>query len=129
MKYDIKEFHLLAEPVVREMSPGVKTHLWGYNGQSPRPMIDVIEGDRVRVFVTNKLPEHTSVHRHGQRLPNGMADMAAMEMPTPDNTAPLMTGAGPFAAAAIPCARGRSTSTASGSACTCAPTAPTSAPT
>ena len=83
MNNDIKEFHLLAEPVVREMSPSVKAHLWGYNGQSPRPMIDVVKGDRVRVFVTNKLPEHTSVNRHGQRLPNGMADMAAMEMPTP----------------------------------------------
>jgi hypothetical protein len=32
----------------------------------------VVEGDRVRIFVTNKLPEHTSVHWHGQRLPNGM---------------------------------------------------------
>ena len=96
MNYDIKEFHLLAEPVVREMSPGVKTHLWGYNGQSPRPMIDVVEGDRVHILVTNKLPEHTSVHWHGQRLPNGMADMAEIEMPLPDNTAPMMTGAGPL---------------------------------
>jgi FtsP/CotA-like multicopper oxidase with cupredoxin domain len=32
----------------------------------------VVEGDRVRLFVTNRLPEHTSVHWHGQRLPNGM---------------------------------------------------------
>jgi len=31
-----------------------------------------VEGDRVRLFVTNKLPEHASVHWHGQRLPNGM---------------------------------------------------------
>jgi hypothetical protein len=26
----------------------------------------------------------------------GMADMAQMEMPLPDNTVPMMTGAGPF---------------------------------
>jgi hypothetical protein len=26
----------------------------------------------------------------------GMADMGEMEMPIPDNTAPMMTGAGPF---------------------------------
>jgi FtsP/CotA-like multicopper oxidase with cupredoxin domain len=72
MKDGVKEFHLVAEPVVREMAPGFKAHLWGYNGQSPGPTIEVVEGDRVRLFVTNKLPEHTSVHWHGQRLPNGM---------------------------------------------------------
>ncbi|MES2069294.1 MAG: copper oxidase [Pseudomonadota bacterium] len=72
MNQGVKEFHLVAEPVVREMAPGFKAHLWGYNGQSPGPTIEVVEGDRVRIFVTNKLPEHTSVHWHGQRLPNGM---------------------------------------------------------
>lgn len=72
MNNGVKEFHLVAEPVVREMSPGFKAHLWGYNGQSPGPTIEVVEGDRVRIFVTNKLPEHTSIHWHGQRLPNGM---------------------------------------------------------
>ena len=72
MNNGVKEFHLVAEPVVREMAPGFKAHLWGYNGQSPGPTIEVVEGDKVRIFVTNKLPEHTSVHWHGQRLPNGM---------------------------------------------------------
>ncbi len=72
MNNGVKEFHLVAEPVVREMSPGFKAHLWGYNGQSPGPTIEVVEGDRVRIFVTNRLPEHTSMHWHGQRLPNGM---------------------------------------------------------
>jgi FtsP/CotA-like multicopper oxidase with cupredoxin domain len=38
----------------------MKAHLWGYNGQSPGPTIEVVEGDRVRIFVTNRLPEHTS---------------------------------------------------------------------
>ena len=32
MNNGVKEFHLVAEPVVREMSPGFKAHLWGYNG-------------------------------------------------------------------------------------------------
>ncbi|WP_426107278.1 multicopper oxidase family protein [Massilia sp. TSP1-1-2] len=72
MKDGVKQFHLVAEPVVREIAPGMKARLWGYNGQSPGPTIEVVEGDRVRIFVTNKLPEHTSVHWHGQRLPNGM---------------------------------------------------------
>ncbi len=81
MNNGVKEFHLVAEPVVREMAPGFKAHLWGYNGQSPGPTIEVIEGDKVRIFVTNKLPEHTSIHWHGQRLPNGMDGVAGLNQP------------------------------------------------
>ena len=72
MNNGVKEFHLVAEPVVREFAPGMKANLWGYNGASPGPTIEVVEGDRVRIFVTNRLPEHTSIHWHGQPLPNGM---------------------------------------------------------
>jgi manganese oxidase len=82
MNQGVKEFHLVAEPVVREMAPGFKAHMWGYNGQSPGPTIEVVEGDRVRVFVTNKLPEHTSVHWHGQRLPNGMDGVSGLTQPS-----------------------------------------------
>ena len=78
MNQGVKEFHLVAEPVVREMAPGFKAHLWGYNGQSPGPTIEVVEGDRLRIFVTNRLPEHTSVHWHGQRLPNGMDGVSGL---------------------------------------------------
>ena len=81
MNNGVKEFHLVAEPVVREMAPGFKAHLWGYNGQSPGPTIEVVEGDRVRIFVTNRLPEHTSVHWHGQRLPNGMDGVGGLNQP------------------------------------------------
>ena len=78
MNKGVKEFHLVAEPVVREMAAGFKAHLWGYNGQSPGPTIEVVEGDKVRIFVTNKLPEHTSIHWHGQRLPNGMDGVSGL---------------------------------------------------
>jgi manganese oxidase len=81
MNAGVKEFHLVAEPVVREMAPDFKAHLWGYNGQSPGPTIEVVEGDRVRLFVTNRLPEHTSIHWHGQRLPNGMDGVAGLNQP------------------------------------------------
>ncbi len=81
MNQGVKEFHLVAEPVVREMAPGMQAHLWGYNGQSPGPTIEVVEGDRVRIFVTNKLPEHTSIHWHGQRLPNGMDGVSGLNQP------------------------------------------------
>jgi manganese oxidase len=81
MNNNLKEFHLVAEPVVRELAPGMMANLWGYNGQSPGPTIEVVEGDRVRIFVTNKLPEHTSVHWHGQRLPNGMDGVTGLTQP------------------------------------------------
>lgn len=81
MKNGVKEFHLVAEPVLREIAPGMKAHLWGYNGQSPGPTIEVVEGDRVRIFVTNRLPEKTSVHWHGQRLPNGMDGVSGLTQP------------------------------------------------
>ncbi|MEO8847144.1 MAG: copper oxidase [Casimicrobiaceae bacterium] len=81
MTNGVKEFHLVAQPVVREIAPGMKANLWGYNGQSPGPTIEVVEGDRVRLFVTNKLPEHTTIHWHGQRLPNGMDGVAGLTQP------------------------------------------------
>jgi len=81
MNGGVKEFHLVAEPVVREFAPGMKANLWGYNGQSPGPTIEVVEGDRVRIFVTNRLPEHTSIHWHGQRLPNGMDGVGGLTQP------------------------------------------------
>ena len=81
MKDGVKEFHLVAEPVVREMAPGMKANLWGYNGQSPGPTIECVEGDRVRIFVTNRLPEHTTVHWHGILLPNGMDGVGGLTQP------------------------------------------------
>jgi len=81
MNGDWKEFHLVAEPVVREFAPGMKAHLWGYNGQSPGPTLECVEGDRVRIFVTNKLPEHTTVHWHGMLVPNGMDGVGGLTQP------------------------------------------------
>ncbi|PHM20624.1 MAG: copper oxidase [Curvibacter sp. PD_MW3] len=81
MNNGVKEFHLVAEPVVREIAPGMRATLWGYNGQSPGPTIEVVEGDRLRIFVTNKLPEHTTMHWHGQRLPNGMDGVGGLTQP------------------------------------------------
>ena len=81
MNNGTKEFHLVAEPVERMVADDFKAHLWGYNGQSPGPTIEVVEGDNVRIFVTNRLPEHTSVHWHGQRLPNGMDGVTGLNQP------------------------------------------------
>jgi len=76
-----KEFHLVAEPVVREIAPGMTANLWGYNGQSPGPTLECVEGDRLRIFVTNRLPEHTTIHWHGILLPNGMDGVGGLTQP------------------------------------------------
>ncbi len=68
----VKVYHLTAEEVWHEFAPGLKAHCWGYNGRVHGPTIEAVEGDRVRVYVTNRLAAPTSVHWHGVYLPSGM---------------------------------------------------------
>jgi FtsP/CotA-like multicopper oxidase with cupredoxin domain len=77
----VKVFHLVAEPVKREFAPGMIVDCWGYNGQTPGPTIEAVEGDKVRLLVTNHLPEPTSVHWHGIITPNGMDGVAGLTQP------------------------------------------------
>ncbi len=81
MEKGVKVFHLVAEQVDREFAPGMIVKCWGYNGISPGPTIEAVEGDRVRFLVTNTLPERTSVHWHGLFLPNGMDGVAGLNQP------------------------------------------------
>lgn len=68
----VKIYHLVAEEVWNEFSPGLKALCWGYNGRVHGPTIEGVEGERIRVYVTNRLPAPTSVHWHGVFLPSGM---------------------------------------------------------
>ncbi|MCU1299670.1 MAG: putative multicopper oxidase [Acidobacteriaceae bacterium] len=72
MDGNVKEFHLIAEPVKQEIVPGRVVDLWGYNGRAPGPTIQITRGDRVRIIVDNHLPEATSMHWHGFEIPNEM---------------------------------------------------------
>ncbi|HEY1686431.1 MAG TPA: copper oxidase [Tepidisphaeraceae bacterium] len=81
MDGDVKVFRLVAEPVKREFAPGMIVNCWGYNGQTPGPTIEAVEGDRVRILVTNKLPEPTTAHWHGVILPNGMDGVGGITQP------------------------------------------------
>ena len=81
VKDGVKEFHLVAEPVDWEFAPGMKVKCWGYNGRTPGPIIEAVEGDRVRLLVTNNLPEHTTIHWHGLLLPSGMDGVGGMSQP------------------------------------------------
>jgi len=81
LDHGVKVFHLVAEQVKREIAPGMVINAWGYNGQTPGPTIEAVEGDRVRILVTNHLPEDTSVHWHGVLLPNGMDGVQGLNQP------------------------------------------------
>jgi FtsP/CotA-like multicopper oxidase with cupredoxin domain len=75
---EVKEFHLVAEAFRQEFAPGMVVNVWGYNGSTPGPTIEAVEGDHVRLFVTNRLPEPTSIHWHGILLPNGMDGVSGL---------------------------------------------------
>jgi manganese oxidase len=81
MDNGVKVFHLIAEPVNREFAPGMVVNCWGYNGSTPGPTIEAVEGDRVRILVENRLPEHTTIHWHGVFLPNGMDGVGGLTQP------------------------------------------------
>lgn len=81
MNNGVKEFHLVAEEIEHEFAPGSRAICWGYNGTTPGPTIEAVEGDRVRLFVTNRLPEHTTIHWHGLLLPSGMDGVGGLTQP------------------------------------------------
>ncbi len=86
----VKVFNLRAEVVECEFLPGShmgparKVNAWGYNGSVPGPMIEVNEGDRVRVVFTNKLPEPTTIHWHGLEIPIEMDGTPYISQPVVD---------------------------------------------
>ena len=77
----VKVYHLIAEEVEHEFAPGLKAQCWGYNGGVHGPLIEAVEGDRVRIYVTNRLPAPTTVHWHGVFLVNGMDGVGGITQP------------------------------------------------
>ena len=53
-----------------EILPGLKTTIWGYNGQFPGPTIRARKGRRTVVRHTNRLTQPTVVHLHGGATPS-----------------------------------------------------------
>jgi FtsP/CotA-like multicopper oxidase with cupredoxin domain len=78
------------EAVIREMEimPGKMTPVWTYNGVLPGPLIRGKVGDRVIVHFRNSLPESTSIHWHGLRVPNDQDGVPGFTMD------PIESGAG-----------------------------------
>jgi FtsP/CotA-like multicopper oxidase with cupredoxin domain len=68
----VKVFDLDASVIKWNILPYEQVMAYAFNHQVPGPRIHVTEGDRVRINVTNHLPEPTTVHWHGLIVPNGM---------------------------------------------------------
>jgi FtsP/CotA-like multicopper oxidase with cupredoxin domain len=74
----VKVFHLIAEEVDHEFAPGLRAYCWGFNSQVHGPTIEAVEGDRLRIYVTNRLRENTSIHWHGLLVASGMDGVAGL---------------------------------------------------
>ncbi len=68
---------LEARPTDWEIAPGRTVSGYGFNGMVPGPTIEATQGDTLVVRLTNRLPEPTSIHWHGLRVP---ADMDGTEL-------------------------------------------------
>ncbi len=77
----VKVFHLVVSETLHEFAPGLRATCWGYNGHISGYTLEAIEGERVRIYVTNRLPTSTSVHWHGFYLPNGMDGVSGLTQP------------------------------------------------
>ena len=77
----VKVMHMVAGEVRHKFADGIECYTWGYNGRTHGPTIEAVEGERLRIYVTNTLPAPTSVHWHGFVLPHGMDGVSGLEQP------------------------------------------------
>ena len=69
---NVVEVELEAKPTAIELASGHLVDMWTYNGVLPGPTIEANVGDTVRVHLMNSLPESTTIHWHGLRVPAAM---------------------------------------------------------
>ncbi|MCW3149209.1 multicopper oxidase family protein [Stutzerimonas stutzeri] len=63
------DYELIAAPLDVELVPGHSTPAWAYGGQAPGLELRGRQGGWLRVRFINRLPEPTTIHWHGIRLP------------------------------------------------------------
>lgn len=68
----VREIRLETRELTWELAPGKVIEGMAYSGRIPGPEIRVREGERVRIVLTNKLAEPTTIHWHGVDVPNSM---------------------------------------------------------
>ena len=79
------EATLIAATSVAQIANGPATTVWAYNGLYPGPMIDVREGDTVRIVFKNQLSQTSTIHWHGLPIPPEQ-DGNPMDMVLPGST-------------------------------------------
>jgi FtsP/CotA-like multicopper oxidase with cupredoxin domain len=77
----VRSFELVAAPVVVPLLDGKPLSVWAYNGQVPGPTLRVRLGETVRATLVNRLPQPTTIHWHGIRLPNAMDGVPGVTQP------------------------------------------------
>lgn len=78
---NVVEIALEAKIAQVELAPGRRVPMWTYNGTLPGPRIEARVGDTVRIRFKNSLPEATTVHWHGLRVPATMDGVPAVQSP------------------------------------------------
>lgn len=74
-------FHLVAHEFEHAFAPNLRARCWGFNGMPSGQVIEAVEGEHVRIYVTNRLIAPTTVHWHGFLLPNGMDGVSGLTQP------------------------------------------------
>ena len=77
----VVEIELEARIETFEVEPGLSVEAWTYNGLVPGPLIRVNVGDRLIVHFTNSLPDPTTIHYHGLRVPIEMDGVPGYSQP------------------------------------------------
>jgi len=83
----VVEIDLTARLADVEVAPCKTVHAWTYDGGIPGPLIRAHVGDRIIVHFTNQLPQPTTVHWHGVRVPiemDGVPEISQPEVKTGD---------------------------------------------
>jgi FtsP/CotA-like multicopper oxidase with cupredoxin domain len=78
---DVVEVQLEAREAEVEIAQGRRVWLWTYNGVLPGPRIEARVGNTVRVRFRNSLPEGTTIHWHGLRVPSSMDGVHLVQTP------------------------------------------------
>jgi FtsP/CotA-like multicopper oxidase with cupredoxin domain len=77
----IREFELTAAPSEWGLVPPYRTAVWTYNGTVPGPVLRIKLGETLKVKLTNELPQSTTLHWHGVRVPNAMDGVPGVTQP------------------------------------------------
>jgi FtsP/CotA-like multicopper oxidase with cupredoxin domain len=77
----VRTFDLVAAPAEGTFGDGRRLRVWAYNGTVPGPTLRVRLGETVRVRFTNHLPQATTIHWHGVRVPNAMDGVPGVTQP------------------------------------------------